>query len=63
MTEPKIASTITSRLKERLMTSATSVYRRRSAASDDPVRTAVQRALDKENTMPRDARQPNDDVQ
>ena len=60
MTEPKIISG----LKERLMTSVASIYRRRPAAeATDPAKRAPQRALDKENTMPRDAWPPHDDVQ
>jgi hypothetical protein len=60
MTEPKIMSG----LKERLMTSVSYVYRRRPAAeATDPMKRTVQKALDKENTMPRDARPPHDDVQ
>jgi hypothetical protein len=60
MTEPKIVLG----LKERLMTSVTSVYRRRpAAAATNPVKRALQKALDKENTTPRDARPPQDDVQ
>jgi hypothetical protein len=60
MTEPKIMSG----LKERLMTSVTSVYRRRPAADvTDPIKRTVQKALDKENTIPREARPPHDDVQ
>lgn len=60
MTEPKIISG----LKERLMTSVTSIYRRRPAAEViDPVKRTVQRALDKENTVPRTVRPPSDDVQ
>jgi hypothetical protein len=60
MTEPKIKSG----LKERLMTSVTSVYRlRRGAKPADPVKRAVQRKLDEENTTPRDARKLHDDLQ
>jgi hypothetical protein len=65
MTEPKIISG----LKQRLMTSVTSVYRLRPGAkATDPVKRAVQRKLDEENTRPRDpwlrdAREPHDDVQ
>ena len=60
MPEPKIMSG----LKERLMTSVTSVYRLRPVAeATDRVKRTVQKALDKENTMPRDARPPRDDVQ
>jgi|AmaraimetFIIA100_FD_contig_91_508934_length_1988_multi_4_in_0_out_0_3 hypothetical protein len=65
MTEPKIISG----LKQRLMTSVTSVYRLRPGAkATDPVKRAVQRKLDEENTTPRDpwprdARKPYDDVQ
>ena len=61
MTEPKI----TSGLKKRLMTSVASVYRRRPAAeaTDRPMKKAAQRALDRENTMPRKVRPPHDDVQ
>jgi hypothetical protein len=60
MTDPKIISG----LKERLMTSVTSVYRLRpEVKATDPVKRALQRAPDKENTTPRDARKPHDDVQ
>ena len=60
MTKPKIISG----LKQRLMTSVTPVYRRRPVAeATDPVKRALQRVLDKENRMPRDARPPHDDVQ
>ena len=60
MTKPKVMSG----LKERLMTSVTPLYRRRPAVeATDPAKRALQRALDKENTMPRDARPPRDDVQ
>ena len=60
MTEPKIISG----LKQRLMTSVTSVYRLRPGAkATDPVKRAVQRKLDEENTSPRDVLKPRDDVQ
>ena len=60
MTEPKF----TSALKEKLMASVASVYRRRPAAeANGPTSTKVQGALDKETTMPRGARPPHDDVQ
>jgi hypothetical protein len=59
MTEPKIISG----LKKRLMTSVTSIRRRPGAETTDPVNSALQRALDKENTLPRVARPPRDDVQ
>ena len=65
MTEPKIISG----LKQRLMTSVTSVYRLRPGAkATDPVKRAAQRKLDEENTTPRnpsprDVRKPQDDVQ
>ena len=60
MTKPKIISG----LKQRLMNSVTSVSRRQPAAeANDPAKRAVQKALDKENTIPRDARPPHDDVQ
>ena len=65
MTELKIISG----LKQRLMTSVTSVYRLRPVGkANDPVKRAVQRKLDEENTTPReawtrDARKPHDDVQ
>ena len=60
MVEPKIRSG----LKERLMTSVASVYGRRPAPqTTDPMKRKVRRALDMENTMPRDARPPHDDVQ
>jgi hypothetical protein len=65
MTEPKIISG----LKQRLMTSVTSVYRPRlGAKATDPEKGALQRKLDEENTRPsdawpRDARKLHDDVQ
>ena len=65
MTEPKIISG----LKQRLMTSVTSVYKLRPGAkATDPLKRAVQRKLDEEKTRPRDpwlrdARESHDDVQ
>jgi hypothetical protein len=60
MTEPKI----TSRLKEKLMASVASFYRRRPAAEvSDPTKRSVQRTPDRESTMPRVARPSHDDVQ
>jgi hypothetical protein len=60
MTKPKIISG----LKQRLMNSAASVSRRQPAAkANDPAKRAVQKALDRENTIPRAARPPHDDVQ
>jgi hypothetical protein len=50
------------RTKGKMMTSVTSVYRRRPMA-EDPVKRALQTARDKENTTPRDPRPPHDDVQ
>ena len=62
MTEPKI----TARLKDILMTSATSVYRRTFAAesaADYLVIRAPQTALDHEDPFPSRDRPPHDDVQ
>jgi hypothetical protein len=60
MPEPKF----TSGLREKLMASVASVYKRRPPAeATDPMKSKAQRALDQENTMPRDARPPHEDVQ
>ena len=60
MPEPKF----TSGLREKLMASVASVHKRRPPGeATDPTKTKMQAALDKENTMPRDARPPRDDVQ
>jgi hypothetical protein len=65
MTKPKIISG----LKERLMASVTSVYRLQPVAkATNPVKRALQRAPNEENTTPRDAkprdaRKLHDDVQ
>jgi hypothetical protein len=50
MTKPKIVSG----LKQRLMNSVASVSKRQPAAkANDPAKRAVQKALDRENTIPR----------
>ncbi len=60
MTKPKIVSG----LKQRLMNSVATVYKRQPATkANDPAKRAVQKALDRENTIPRDIRPPHDDVQ
>ena len=60
MPEPKF----TLGLREKLMSSVASVYKRRPATqATDPLKSKVQRALNQENTLPRDARPPEDDVQ
>jgi hypothetical protein len=58
MPEPKF----TLGLREKLMSSVASKPRPATQATD-PLKSKVQRALNQENTLPRDARPPEDDVQ